>query len=549
MNLPHAALLIVALLAVRASAQETAPAPPHDYTSKAPRFHFGGTLAEQEDQLRNNPLLQQWREARRKAVAEDSFTPAYHFFSPNGVLNDPNGLCFWQGRWHLFYQSKPAEDGRWHWAHTVSDDLIHWRDLPWAMYPGPEEQCYSGATMVEEGRVIAMYHGRNLGQMVATAHDPLLLNFEKVTGGTVIPLVKDGKTYHFLSHETLPYRIYDPCIWKEGDVYYSLSGSVQYPTPEKPVPAEYLFRSKDLAHWEFVHQFLEGDHYTHVGDDGACPYFWPIGKKHILLFFSHTSSGQYLLGDFDKTKEQFFATGHGRFNFGPVLPGGVHAPSATPDGKGGVMAFFNVNSGVKSKPVTGIMTLPRHLTLTDDDRLGIEPAGNIESLRGEHQHLGATPLPANKEVKFTAVQGNALEIDAEIDAKTAPMVEMKVLCSPALAEYTSIVLRADRGVTSRFIPPQKKLAVVTLDNSHSSLLPDAMSRPPETAPVLIPEGEPFRLRVFVDHSIVEVFVNGRQCVALRVYPSRADSVGVSLTSQGEEAELKSLDAWQMKTVW
>jgi len=48
---------------------------------------------------------------------------------------------------------------------------------------------------------------------------------------------------------------------------------------------------------------------------------------------------------------------------------------------------------------------------------------------------------------------------------------------------------------------------------------------------------------------VEVFVNGRQCVALRVYPSRADSVGVSLTSQGREAELKSLDAWQMKTVW
>ncbi len=280
--------LITSFLLAALHAQEQ----PRDYTSKAPRYTFADSLAEQETQLKDNPLLLHFREMRRKQQS-DPHTPRYHFSSPEAPLNDPNGLCFWQGRWHLFYQTKPLEDPRWHWAHAVSDDLIHWHDLPFAIFPNPEEMCYSGSTLVEVDRVIAMYHGRGLGQMVAVSRDPLLLNWEKVTGGTVIPLEKDGVKHHFLSAEPMAYRIYDPCIWKKDGMYYSLSGSVDYSGPaRKPVPAEFLFRSKDLAKWEFVHQFLEGDRFTRVGDDGACPYFWPIGNRHILIFFSHTSSAQ-----------------------------------------------------------------------------------------------------------------------------------------------------------------------------------------------------------------------------------------------------------------
>jgi beta-fructofuranosidase len=61
--------------------------------------------------------------------------------------------------------------------------------------------------------------------------------------------------------------------------------------------------------------------------------------------------------------------------------------------------------------------------------------------------------------------------------------------------------------------------------------------------------EPLKLRVFVDRSIVEVFVNGRQCVTARVYPERRDSTGVSLRAAGRDAKLKSLDAWQMKSIY
>ncbi|MDQ3624154.1 MAG: glycoside hydrolase family 32 protein [Verrucomicrobiota bacterium] len=536
--------LILLASALALHAQEK----PRDYTSKAPRFPFATSLAEQETQLKDNPLLLRFREARRKQ-ASAPHTPLYHFSSPEAQLNDPNGLCFWQGRWHLFYQARPPEDGRWHWAHAVSADLIHWRDLPYAIYPNPEEQCYSGTTLVEADRVIAMYHGRNLGNMVAVSRDPLLLNWEKVTGGTVIPIEKDGVEHHFLSREPLPYRIYDPCIWKKDGVYYSLSGSVDYSGPAgKPLAAEFLFRSKDLAKWEFAHPFLEGERFTQVGDDGACPYFWPIGDRHILLFFSHTRSGQYLLGDYDTQRDKFAATAHGRFSFGAVSPGGVHAPSATPDGTGGVIAIFNVNPAMMTKGANGIMTLPRRLTLLGKEELGIEPAGDIASLRGEPQQAGAMTLPANREIVLPHIRGNALEILAEIDPQNAPMVELNVLRSPGKEEFTRILLFKNRNVTSRFLPPQQKLSVVTLDGTRASQLPDALSRPPETASVLIPPGEPFKLRVFVDRSIVEVFVNGRQCLAMRVHPGRLDSLGVSLMSQGQDAELQSLDAWPMKGI-
>ena len=91
--------------------------------------------------------------------------------------------------------------------------------------------------------------------------------------------------------------------------------------------------------------------------------------------------------------------------------------------------------------------------------------------------------------------------------------------------------------------------MITIDSSYSSILPDARPRPPEMAPVSIGAEEPLKLRVFVDRSVVEVFVNGKQCVALRVYPGRDDSTGVSIRSQSQDMTLKSLDAWQMRNIY
>ncbi len=535
---------IVLLAAVSMERQAMSQDKKPDYTSRIPKYTFADTLAEQEAQLKTNPMMRQFAESR-KELAGDPHRPMYHYVNPGGRLNDPDGLCFWKGRWHLFYQAYPAKDPRQHWGHAVSDDLVHWRDLPLAIYPNPEEKCFSGSTLVEDDRAIAMYHGTKVGTMVAVSSDPLLLNWKKVTGKAVIPYAKPGEP-------RLPYNIFDPCIWKKNGMYYALTaGTLPKGPGGKPVRAEFLHRSKDLATWEYLHPFLEDDQYGLIGDDGACPYFWPIGNRHILLHFSHMSGGKYLLGDYDKRRDKFVVTQGGDFNHGAAAPAGVHAPSACPDGKGGVVVIFNMNPAKPTKGWGQIMTLPRRLTLLSKDELGIEPAGNIESLRRGHQHVDAMTLPANREILLEKIKGSAVEVVAEIDPKNAPMVEMNVLRSANREEVTRIMFFKNRGYRRRDIQRggRSRYSLVTIDSSRSSLEPDVLSRAPETAPVFLGARETLKLRVFIDRSVVEVFVNGRQCVAQRVYPGRPDSIGVSLRSQGRDAVLKSLDAWQMKSIY
>ncbi len=513
-----------------------------DYTSKVPHYTFADTLEKQKEQLKTNPLMLRLLEYRKRYAA-DPHRPIYHYVNPEAMLNDPNGLCFWQDHWHLFYQAYPPEDTRQHWGHAISDDLIHWRDLPYAIYPNPERCCFSGATLVEEERVIAMYHGTVVGNMVAVSSDPLLLNWEKVSGKAVIPAKHADGT-------TPVYRVFDPCIWKKDGMYYSLSGGTLPHGPGgKRVRANFLLRSADLANWVYLHPFLEDDMYTLVGDDGACPYFWPIGDRHMLLFFSHMSGGQYLLGDYDTERDKFVVTTGAKNNFGAASPAGVHAPSATPDGKGGLIVIYNMNPAKPTKGWNQIMTLPRHLTLLSKDEVGIEPAGDIQSLRHTHQHINAMSLPANQEVVLQGIAGNAMELELEIDVKSAPMVELNVLRSPQKEEYTRIAFFRERGMRHPDSHRDVRDSLLTIDSSYSSIAPDVLSRAPETGAVSIERDETLKLRVFVDKSVVEVFANGRQCLAMRVYPDKQESIGVSLRSQGQTCELKSLDAWQMKNIY
>jgi beta-fructofuranosidase len=208
------------------------------------------------------------------------------------------------------------------------------------------------------------------------------------------------------------------------------------------------------------------------------------------------------------------------------------------------------------------MTLPRRLTLRGGaagrgGALGVEPAGDVESLRGEHARVGQTRLPANQEIVLEGVQGSAIELVTEIDDGGAPLVELNVLRSPDGQERTRIAFYRERGYRDwdRFTgKPLDELqrvvySQISIDTSYSSLLPDVRSRAPETAPVLLEPDEPLRLRVFVDRSVVEVFVNGVQCLAVRVYPGCEESVGVSLRAQGQDAVLRSLDAWQMRSIY
>ncbi len=519
-----------------------------DIIRKAPRFTFSQNQEKQEAELAANPMLKRFAESRKELLKHPHY-PIYHFSSAENRHNDPNGLCFWQGRWHLFYQGYPFKDKSTHWGHAVSEDLVHWRDLPYALYPGPELRCFSGNCWVEEDRVIAFYPGIGSGKMVATSTDPLLLNWEKLGGKPVIPLEKPGGGG-------------DGFIWKENDTYYALSSGKKTNEPTgKFLRNVDLLRSKNLTDWEFMHSFIENDIYAQVGDDGSCPYFLPIGKdKYIFLHFSHKRGSQYIVGDYDRKRHKFIDTDGGALTFSPVRNGGLHAPSAfvNPNGDGSVIAIWNVNQAKETEGFNQCMSLPRKLTWNEKDLfspLGIEPYGDIESLRGEKITVDAQTLPANEEVVLDSIQGNAMEMELEIDPMKSGVVELNVLRSPDGKEKTRILLMKGRGIRRAETLAQIRKkgmnydSVVILDVTQASTSSDVIPRIPETAAVFLEKNENFKLRVFVDKSIVEVFVNGKQAIACRTYPDRKDSTGVSLIARGSDAQLVNFSAWQMKSCY
>lgn len=478
--------------------------------------------------------------ASRAALASYPHRPLYHFSTPESLLNDPNGLCQWRGNYHLFYQL--GRDGKMHWGHAVSPDLVHWRDLPIALAPTIEDQCYSGQTLVEDDRVIAMYHGTKVGNMIATASDDLLLDWTKLPENPVIPIVKTDNGGN-------PYRVFDPCIWKEDDGYYALSGTYRNGARGRDAEmVEHLFRSTDLKTWEYLGPMVTGYPFTERGEDGAVPNFWPIGNgKHLLVFFSHKRAAQYLVGDYDQTTHTFHPQTHGRFNFGPWIMGSLHAPAACLDTAGRYLAIFNVRENISAVKAGqpgywyGMMTLPRRLWLDDHDQLRMEPVPELATLRFDPAHVDAMTIPANGEVVLDTVRGKAIEIDATFEPGSAREFGLHVLRSPDGRERTTITLYMSAG--------GKLDRQIGIDVSQASLSPHVKSRSPEIAPLSFPDGEPVRLRVFVDRSIVEVFVNDTQCATVRTYPTLAESSGVSLFARGNEAKLVSLDAWQMRSIW
>lgn len=510
--------------------------------SLVPHYQFSNDLETQLQELAENPLLSRMKQSRNEYL--DPHRPQYHYVNPEGVLNDPNGLCHWQGNWHLFYQAYPPEDPRQHWGHAISRDLIHWHDLPYCIYPDPEECCFSGSTLVENDRVIAMYHGTKAGNMIATSGDPLLLNWKKLGDAPVIPIGKKGS-------DPQPYNVFDPCIWRKDDTYYSLSaGRELLEHTNKQVAADFLFRSQNLKDWEFLHSFIEGDRFTRVWDDGACPYFWPIGDRHILLFFSHISGGQYLLGDYDSQRDKFVVSYGEKFNFGASGPCGVHAPSAYPNEDGTVTVIFNMNPGLPAEGWNQIMSLPRVLSLgKNGDSVDVAPISAVESLRETCTQLGTFELPANQELVLDHVSGNSYELELEIDERSASCLEVDVLRSRDKREYTRITVFRERGYFDPTHGSRVRNSCISLDITHSSIAPKFRSRPPENLDVFIERNEKLQLRIFVDRSIVEVFVNERRCVSARAYPICKDSKGISLLSKGSSSNVEELKFWHLKSIY
>lgn len=216
----------------------------------------------------------------------------YHFEPQKGWINDPNGLIFYKGKYHAFCQHYPFAPhwGQMHWGHAVSEDLLHWEELPIALYPDqPYENsggCFSGSAVEKDGELYLIYTSvsHELGQTQSVVRSKDGVTFEKYEGNPVIA--------HFPEEGSEDFR--DPKVTWIKDAYYMVVA-----TGKDGVGKILLYRSKDLLDWEYKGVLLEGAEFGGVLE---CPDFFPFEDKYLLMFSQicrDTRSTMFVYGDFD----------------------------------------------------------------------------------------------------------------------------------------------------------------------------------------------------------------------------------------------------------
>lgn len=479
---------------------------------------------------------------------DDPHRPRYHFVAPSGWMNDINGPLYWNGRHHLFYQAQPhgifAIGAQW--AHASSVDLVHWVHHPPALAPssgGPDRiGCFSGGVVVNEGVPTIVYHGQPDGMCIATSTDPDLERWEKHPANPVIrtdpPNLWHGSWFP-------PSWEQDPCAWRAGGRWYALRGGRDRDRGD----TAFLYRSDDLVRWEALGSFYESDRrWTHVDEDCSVPDLFPLGDRHVLLFGSHILGTQCYVGRL--AGERFLPEAHRRFSW----PGSVNAGAITMlDGRGRRVFFTWLlesrnPASMKASGWAGAMSLPRVLTLLPGNLFGIEPVPELAMLRRSERELEGITVAADGEVALPGVEGDCLEVEMEIEPGEAREVGLVVRASPGGEERTAVICEPQRSVLridagrSTLDPacPQRRFMNPAI---RPPALEEAIDEP--EPPLALAAGEPLRLRVFLDRSVLEVFANGRQAIAHRLYPSRPDSLGTAVYARGGSCFVRFVRAWDM----
>jgi len=476
-----------------------------------------------------------WSQARelREHIMADPYRPIYHFTAPEGICDpfDPNGAIFWNGKYHLGYIYQKMRDGkREHvWGHAVSTDLFHWTIYPDFLNVKDgdlERGIFSGGSFISrEGIPFVSYHGEGAGaNMLAYSTDKDLRTWKKYEHN---PIVKNGA--------------WDPEVWydKKTDYYYHINGGHQAG----------LFKSKDMINWEHTGLLIDKeDRLNNDFEDFSCSDFFTIGDKDVLLFISHYLGTQYYIGKFENDK--FIIDSHGRMNW----PGGTFfAPEEMKDDKGRNIVFGWV---LERRPHyagfygwSGIMSLPRVLTLDKNGQMQINPPEEISLIRLNQLKEDNFSLKANEE-KTLSASGTSMEIQLEITDIKDAIAGVKVFADADNKEYTSI-----------YYDPNAKELVIDFEKSSLEqpvkmpsycvrhFEPKEEERKPDVSsqhtPFELEKGESLKLNIFIDKCMIEVFANGRQCVTQVVYPKLRTSDKVKVFSTDDSIKIKNIQSYEI----
>ena len=337
--------------------------------------------------------------------------------------------------------------------------------------------------------------------------------------------------------------IFDPSGWKEGDAYYALIGNKNH-RPGYAGDSTSLFKSTNLREWEYLGPFYKSDRrWTEEVEDCACSNFFPFGDKHMLLMHTHWpyNKAQYYIGRYQD--EQFVPEIHGQLShLGSLVAG----PETLVDDRGRRIFWGWImdarGDDWETHGWNGVMTLPWHFTPGRDNSLRIDPVAELRALRyGERRRADLT-LSDGEERTVHGFASDCMEIELSIEPNDAARFGFKVLCSPAGQEET--VVTYDAGRQQFVVDFEKSSEDESLTYGYDAGVYTRGVRQ-QVVPFALESNARLDIDLFVDRSVIEIFVNSRICIVQRVYPTRDDSRQFKLFTEDRPIRVTNLVKWEM----
>ena len=538
MNFKNSLIFITLIFLFSCEEEKKKPLTEHDVIQEVNAYPYYGYTEQKKKIFSMHDMIDASRQLREIQIS-DPHRPTYHFINPEGwgMPFDPNGSIYWNGRYHMFYI---IHDERGHiYGHASSKDLLHWRYHTPALYPrpgDPDKGIFSGnAFITREGKVAMIYHGVNAGNSIALSDHEELIHWEKLKNNPIVPIPEEG------TKEDSLYSSWDPHGWLENDTYYAVFGG-KVPT---------LFKAQELDSWEYVGPFLNSDMPDVDTDveDMSCPDFFEIGNKHAVLAISHSHGARIYIGEWKN--EQFYPESHQRMNW---LGGTAFAPESMLDKDGRRIMWAWVMDRREVLHIrydhdppkvgwSGMLTLPRVLSLDKDGVLNINPVDELKALRTKKRTASFIDLGEGNSKIMSSMSGNAIEIKAKVNVPSSGIFGMKVLSSGDGQEETIIKFNTIDNIIE-FDFANSSLDS-TIKHFGRPMGHDEIIATNQIAPFELRDGETLDVQIFIDKSIIEVFANGRQCVTQRVYPILDNSQGVEVFSEKGGAMVESITTWDI----
>jgi fructan beta-fructosidase len=469
--------------------------------------------------------------------------PVYHALPPANWTNEPHGLVYHNGTYHMFYQRTPNGPYKtmMHWGHMTSTDLVHWTNTKDALWPelnlSPTtgydmKGIWSGDVVMNNGVAHAFYTcvnhtgPYNPGVAHATSSDVGFKTWTKAGPVVDRQFVNDFR---------------DPYIFKDGATWYMIIGAAY-----SGFGGLDCYTSTDLNTWTHKSNFCTVAYSSmDIGSDiWEMPVFESIGNGKYILIVNPIGGTVGKYGP-KYTRAVYWV---GTFTGGSFTPDytvpknldvihGHLSPTVEKNTSGQLVAIGMVDERRNSQAQLSagwchVFSLPRVYTLLPDNKtLGQAPSPELATLRAAGSQQTFSNVNVNSTSLLTTPASASVEMIVNVPSTTASKYGVNIRVSPDRQENTKIYYDA---VVKKIVLDKSQTSLSGADEEKVLIAQDYDE---------VAFGKPTSFHIYIDNSIIDVFINEKAAFSARLYPTRTDSRGIELFSEGSASTFTSVDLW------